>query len=109
MNSHKGTRSRHSSGDSPPRRRRSHSISSSSRRRTGDRENPEPGKCLGVFGLSMSTTERDLREVFSKFGRLDTVQVVMDAQTNRSRGFAFVYFEDIEDAKVVSTNDRDLH
>ncbi|MBN3298047.1 TRA2A protein, partial [Amia calva] len=61
--------------------------------------NPDPNTCLGVFGLSLYTTERDLREVFSRYGPLAGVNVVYDQRTGRSRGFAFVYFERIDDAK----------
>ncbi|XP_015213466.1 transformer-2 protein homolog alpha isoform X2 [Lepisosteus oculatus] len=63
------------------------------------RANPDPNTCLGVFGLSLYTTERDLREVFSRYGPLAGVNVVYDQRTGRSRGFAFVYFERIDDAK----------
>uniref|UniRef100_A0A131XAY7 Putative mrna cleavage and polyadenylation factor i complex subunit rna15 n=1 Tax=Hyalomma excavatum TaxID=257692 RepID=A0A131XAY7_9ACAR len=84
------------------RSRRSHSRSpmSNRRRHVGSRDNPSTSRCLGVFGLSLYTQERDLKEVFSKYGPLEDVQVVYDAQSGRSRGFAFVYFESVEDAKV---------
>lgn len=64
--------------------------------------NPDPNTCLGVFGLSLYTTERDLREVFSRYGPLTGVNVVYDQRTGRSRGFAFVYFERIDDSKEVN-------
>lgn len=54
---------------------------------------------MGVFGLSLYTTERDLREVFSKYGPIADVSIVYDQQSRRSRGFSFVYFENVEDAK----------
>uniref|UniRef100_G3NUV2 Transformer-2 protein homolog alpha n=1 Tax=Gasterosteus aculeatus TaxID=69293 RepID=G3NUV2_GASAC len=102
------------------RRKKSQSTSpvSSRRRNTGSRvseshdfpkeasnhgadadANPDPSTCLGVFGLSLYTTERDLREVFSRYGHLAGVNVVYDQRTGRSRGFAFVYFERIDDSK----------
>uniref|UniRef100_A0A668VG21 Transformer-2 protein homolog alpha n=1 Tax=Oreochromis aureus TaxID=47969 RepID=A0A668VG21_OREAU len=83
------------------RRRKSQSTSpmSNRRRHTGSRANPDPSTCLGVFGLSLYTTERDLREVFSRYGPLAGVNVVYDQRTGRSRGFAFVYFERLEDSK----------
>ncbi|XP_062413181.1 transformer-2 protein homolog alpha-like isoform X2 [Pungitius pungitius] len=83
------------------RRHRSHSRSpmSNRRRHIGNRANPDPHNCLGVFGLSLYTTERDLREVFSKYGPLSGVNIVYDQQSRRSRGFAFVYFENCEDSK----------
>lgn len=69
--------------------------------------NPDISACLGVFGLSLYTTERDLREVFSKYGPLSDVNIVYHQQSRRSRGYAFVYFENSEDAKEVSMS-RDL-
>ena len=63
--------------------------------------NPDPNCCLGIFGLSLYTTERDLRDVFSKYGPLADVCIVYDQQSRRSRGFCFVYFENREDAKEV--------
>ena len=60
---------------------------SNRRRHTGRRANPDPNTCLGVFGLSLYTTERDLREVFSRYGPLSGVNVDN------------VYFERIDDSK----------
>ncbi|KAK6620307.1 hypothetical protein RUM44_006708 [Polyplax serrata] len=73
---------------------------SSRRRHLGSRENPQPCRCLGVFGLSVYTTEQELHHIFSKYGPVERVQVVIDAKTGRSRGFAFCYFESTEDAKI---------
>merc|ERR1712241_1144242 len=84
------------------RRGRSHSRSpmSNRRRHIGSREAPESSNCLGVFGLSLYTTERELEKEFSKFGPLEKVTVVLDGKTGRSRVFAFIYFESQEDAKA---------
>lgn len=82
------------------RTKRSRSPMSSRRRHVGNRENPPEGRCLGIFGLSIYTQERDLKDVFSKYGPIEDVQIVYDAQTGRSRGFAFVYFENRDDAAV---------
>nr|AXJ14345.1 transformer-2 splice variant C [Leptopilina clavipes] len=81
---------------------RSHSRSpmSSRRRHVGNRDNPCPSSCLGVFGLSICTTEEQIYHIFSKYGPVKRVIVVIDAKTRRSRGFSFVYFESPEDAKV---------
>lgn len=85
------------------RRRRSNSRSkspmSNRRRHVGDREDPSENCCLGVFGLSLYTTEREIKEVFGRYGPLDNINVVHDHQTGRSRGFAFVTYESVEDAK----------
>ena len=62
------------------------------------RDNPDKSKCIGVFGLSLYTTERDIEKEFVKFGPLEKCKLVVDAFSGRSRGFAFVYFISIEDA-----------
>lgn len=62
------------------------------------RINPNPCRCLGVFGLSFHTSERALFRVFDKYGRVERIKLVTDARTNRSRGFAFVYFERVDEA-----------
>ncbi|KAL4713207.1 hypothetical protein ACJJTC_002953 [Scirpophaga incertulas] len=94
------SRSRSYSPRGSYRRSHSHSPMSSRRRHQGDRENPTPSRCLGVFGLSLYTTEQQINHIFSKYGAVDKVQVVIDAKTGRSRGFCFVYYVNQEDAKV---------
>uniref|UniRef100_F6U355 RRM domain-containing protein n=1 Tax=Monodelphis domestica TaxID=13616 RepID=F6U355_MONDO len=42
---------------------------------------------------------KDLREIFAKYGPISNVAVVYDQQSRRSRGFAFVYFESVDNAK----------
>lgn len=63
---------------------RSHSRSpmSSRRRHVGNRDNPIPGRCIGVFGLSICTTEQQLYHIFSKYGPVERVVVVIDAKVN---------------------------
>jgi len=51
-----------------------------------------------VFGLSLYTTERELEKHFSSFGRIEKCQVVLDGHSGRSRGFAFIYYDTVEDA-----------
>lgn len=62
------------------RRSNSHSPMSSRRRHQGSRENPQPSRCLGVFGLSVYTTEQELHHIFSKYGPVERVQVIIDAK-----------------------------
>lgn len=67
-----------------------------------DSKHSPPGgsRVVAVFNLSIYTTEAELYDVFVKFGPLKKATVVLDAKTGRSRGFGFVYFESIEDARV---------
>jgi RNA recognition motif-containing protein len=52
-----------------------------------------------VGNFSFSTTEDDLRELFQPFGNIDSVAVVTDRQTGRSRGFGFVEMGDNGEAE----------
>ncbi|CAF1321734.1 unnamed protein product [Rotaria sordida] len=64
-----------------------------------ERLNPAPSKVLGIFGLSSRTEERVVRRIFSKFGRINNIHIVYDRGTGRSRGFGFIYYDRLEDAK----------
>ena len=69
-------------------------------------------QCLGVFGLSLYTTERELEKQFGGFGEIEKCQVVLDGHSGRSRGFAFVYFGTVEqaaEAKKVRAGRRGLN
>lgn len=43
-------------------------------------EAPELSRCLGIFGLSIYTTEQQINHIFSKYGPVERVQVVIDAK-----------------------------
>jgi RNA recognition motif-containing protein len=51
-------------------------------------------KKLYVGNLSFSSTEDDVRAAFESHGSVDSVNVITDRETGRSRGFAFVEMED---------------
>ena len=47
---------------------------------------------LFFFLFFQETTEEDIREFFSPFGEIKRINLVMDRETNRSKGFCFVVF-----------------
>jgi RNA recognition motif-containing protein len=47
-------------------------------------------KNLYVGNLSFDTTEDTLRTAFAEFGEIESVNLITDRYTGRSRGFAFV-------------------
>ncbi len=47
-------------------------------------------KKLYVGNLSFQSGEDDVREAFSQFGTVESVAMIMDRDTGRPRGFAFV-------------------
>ena len=48
------------------------------------------GKKLYVGNLPYSSTEESLREAFSQSGAVDSVTIIVDRDTGRSKGFGFV-------------------
>jgi RNA recognition motif-containing protein len=67
-------------------------------------------KRLYVGNLAYSVTEADLREVFTETGTVADVKVVLDRESGRPRGFAFVEMStDDEAAKAMQTlNGREI-
>src|SRR3954453_19542414 len=57
------------------------------------------GNRLYVGNLSFNTNEDTLRDAFSQIGETNEVKVVMDRETGRSRGFAFVTMSDSDGAR----------
>jgi len=53
-----------------------------------------------VGNLSYSTSSEDLRAMFEEFGSVDSAEVVMDRNTNRSRGFGFTEMSNNDEAKA---------
>lgn len=49
--------------------------------------------------LSFDATEADLEELFKGVGRVVSVEIVTNRHTQRSKGFAFVQLQTIEEAK----------
>jgi RNA recognition motif-containing protein len=47
-----------------------------------------------VSNLGFQVTDEELRSLFDKFGEVTSVKVIMDRETGRSRGFAFVEMAD---------------
>jgi RNA recognition motif-containing protein len=60
---------------------------------------------LYVGNLSYSVTESDLEDFFSQYGELNSVAVVKDRNTNRSKGFGFVEYSDASSAKKALSAD----
>ena len=53
---------------------------------------------LFIGGLSFSTTDERLRELFATAGTVESAAVVTDRDTGRSRGFGFVEMSTTEEA-----------
>lgn len=61
-------------------------------------------KKIYVGNLDYKVTEEELREVFEKIGETQSVKIITDVVTSRSKGFGFVEMSSNEDAeKAISS------
>jgi RNA-binding protein Musashi len=51
-------------------------------------------KKIFVGGLAPSVGDQDFRQYFEEFGKITDAVVMIDRDTQRSRGFGFVTFEE---------------
>lgn len=58
---------------------------------------------LFVGGLTSTTTEKELLEIFEKIGDIADVVIMYDKVTQRHRGFGFVTYCDPADATYATT------
>jgi RNA recognition motif-containing protein len=61
-------------------------------------------KKLYVGNLSFETTEIDIKELFAQSGVVETVRIIMDHDTGRSKGFGFVEMQDGGDKAISQIN-----
>ncbi len=57
---------------------------------------------LYVGNLPWSASEDDIRELFSSIGVIESVSLITDRETGRSRGFAFVEMDRADANKAIS-------
>jgi len=64
---------------------------------------------LYVGNLSFDAAENDLSELFNGVGSVQGVELVMNRHTMRSKGFAFVQMQTVDEAKraVTELHDKD--
>lgn len=66
-------------------------------------------KKIYVGNLPWSTTDQELRDLFSAHGTVHSATVVTDRETGRSRGFGFVEMDDNSAKEAISRlNGKDM-
>lgn len=55
-------------------------------------------KKIYIGNLPFTSTENELRDLFARHGEVQSVNVIMDRDTGRARGFAFVEMSNEADA-----------
>jgi RNA recognition motif-containing protein len=63
-----------------------------------------------IGNLSYEVTEEDLKQAFEGFGQVETVKVIKDNYTGRSKGFGFVEMSAKDEAQsaINELNDTEL-
>ena len=66
-------------------------------------------KKLYVGNLTYDTTEDNLVELFSECGEVLSAQIIIDRDTNRSKGFGFVEMAEGADEAATALNGQDFN
>lgn len=63
-----------------------------------------------VGNLSFSTSNQDLQDAFAEHGTVRSAKIIMDRDTNRSKGFGFVEMSSSQeaDSAIMRLNGTDL-
>jgi RNA recognition motif-containing protein len=68
------------------------------------------GKKLYVGNLPFDTTDASLQQMFEAHGTVQSVQIIMDRDTGRSKGFGFVEMGSDQEAQaaIAAINGKDV-
>ena len=62
-----------------------------------------------IGNLSYHIRENDLRDYFSRFGAIETIKIVRNFRTGRSKGYAFITYSNSKQAvKALGAHGKDL-
>ena len=64
-------------------------------------------KKLYVGNLSVETTEAELKELFAQSGSVETVRIITDRDSGRSKGFGFVEMQEGGEKAIAEWNGKD--
>lgn len=66
-------------------------------------------KRIYIGNMNFSTTEESIKNLFSKYGNVDSVEIIKDKYTEQSKGFGFVEMSDDDAEKAISSlNGKDF-
>lgn len=66
-------------------------------------------KRIYIGNMNFSTTEESIKKLFSKYGDVDSVEIIKDKYTEQSKGFGFVEMSDDDAEKAISSlNGKDF-
>ena len=61
-----------------------------------------------IGNLPFSTTEEEVRNMFSAYGAVDNVSLIADRETGRLRGFGFVEMSSGADEAITALNQTEI-
>jgi cold-inducible RNA-binding protein len=67
-------------------------------------------KKMYVGNIPYNASEEELRELFSEYGEIESLKIMKDQFTDRSKGFGFIEMANEEDAKkaIAALNGKDF-
>ena len=65
-------------------------------------------KKIYVGNLPFSATEDEVRDLFSEYGTIESVNLITDRETGRPRGFGFVEMESGAAEAIQALNQREM-
>jgi RNA recognition motif-containing protein len=71
-------------------------------------EDESVAKRIYVGNLTYDTTEDELLELFTPYGQVRSAQVIIDRDTGRSKGFAFIEIESGADEAIAELHGRNF-
>ncbi|GAD18203.1 Rna-binding protein [Helicobacter fennelliae] len=63
-------------------------------------------KSIYVGNLAYSATNQDLVDLFTQFGKVESVKLINDRETGRPKGFGFIEMDDESALKAISSLDN---
>ena len=67
-------------------------------------------KNIFVGNLDFNASEEGVRNLFERYGQVNSARIMTDRETGRSRGFGFVEMDNTEEAETAmkSLNNKDI-
>ena len=79
------------------------------KKRGGKEQHYPENEQLYVGNLSYQVSNHQLKQLFSRYGEVETVRIIKHTKTGRSKGFAFVTYTNTKAAKkALGANGQDL-
>ena len=64
-------------------------------------------KSIYVGNMPYSATKEQIAELFGRFGKVQSVKIILDKESKRPKGFCFVEMEDAEALEAISALDNE--